>query len=100
MGYNGSNRSGLPQKGSGSNKSSFKFGSAIFGGIAGLIGAFCGPLGILFLFIAIFNFEAFIFILELLAAVFVIGVILAANGILEPNKRKEQKDNSIFPNVK
>lgn len=104
MGYNGSNRRGLPQKGSGFSKSSMRFGSGIVGGIVGLIGSLFGPFGILMFFIAIFNFDAFIFIIGVFVFVFIIGVLMAvcknSNDTPIKNPSIEESDNIDVYNYK
>lgn len=96
MGYNGSNRVGFPQRGSGFKKSSFRFGGAVIGGISGLIGALFGPWGVIFLFIAIFRFDAFLIIIGACIVAFIAGLILAANGVLKPEKQTDIKDDEMF----
>ena len=94
MGYNGSNRRGIPQKGSGFSKSSMKFGSGLVGGFVGLIGLLFGPFGILLFFIAIFNFDAFIFIIGLFVFVFIIGVLMA---ICRNSNDTQIKKEDVYP---
>ena len=74
----------------------------MIGGFVGLIGALFGHLAILFLFIAIFDFDAFVFLIEVLLAVFIVGLILTANGVLKVDKKENAQcdDNEVvFPSV-
>ena len=61
MGYNGRNRRGLPQKGSGFSKSSINTGNKVFGRSIGCLGmllkSLFGPIGVIWFFMAIINLK-------------------------------------------
>lgn len=105
MGYNGNNRKGLPQRGSGYNKQDIKLGGSVCKSLIGIFGIFFGKFGILILLLLLISpgfITIFLIFITVYVLLFIVALVYSLRCVANPPKmcmdENAEKDNIKYIN--